>query len=43
MNTLYNACKDQGAKFEYRIVNAYADPLWNLLSSLKTIKSYIYY
>lgn len=43
MNTLYNACKDQGAKFEYRIVNACEDPLQNILSSLKTIKSYIYY
>ena len=43
MNTLYNACKNNGAKFEYRIVNAYKDPVYNILSSLSAIKSYIYY
>ena len=43
MNTLYNACKNNGATFEYRIVNAYLDPLYNILSSLGTIKPNIYY
>ena len=43
MNALYNACKDNGTKFEYRIVNAYGDPVYNIISSLSTIKSNIYY
>ena len=43
MNALYNACKKNGATFEYRIVNAYNDPLYNIISSLRTIKSNIYY
>lgn len=43
MNTLYNVCKNKGARFEYRIVNAYNDPYWNIISSLSTIKSKIYY
>ena len=43
MNALYNACKKKGAKFEYRIVNAYKNPLYNILSSIDSIKSYIYY
>ena len=43
MNLLYNACKDNGAQFEYRIVNAYKDPVYNILSSLATIKPNIYY
>ena len=43
MNALYNACKNNGAKFEYRIVNAYKDPVYNIVSSLATIKSNIYY
>ena len=43
MNVLYNTCKKNGAKFEYRIVNAYKNPTYNILSSLATIKSNIYY
>ena len=43
MNALYNACKNNGATFEYRIVNAYNNPAYNILSSLATIKSNIYY
>ena len=43
MNALYNACKKNGAKFEYRIVNAYKNPLYNITNSLSTIKSNIYY
>ena len=43
MNSLYNACKKKGAKFEYRIVNAYKNSLYNILSSIDSIKSYIYY
>jgi len=43
MNILYNACKKNGARFEYRIVNAVKDPLYNIISSLTAIKSYIYY
>ena len=43
MNALYNACKNNGATFEYRIVNDYKNPLYNILSSIKTIKPNIYY
>ncbi len=43
MNKLYNACKNNGAKFEYRIVNAYKDPIYNIMSSISSIKSNIYY
>lgn len=43
MNHLYNACKKNGAKFEYRIVKGYGDPVWDMLSSFAEIKSQLFY
>lgn len=43
MDRLYCACKQQGAAFEYRIVNGNASHLYNLTKSLQAIKSYITY
>lgn len=43
MNALYNLCKKRGADFEYRIVRGSADPLTDILSSLKTIYSQLTY
>ncbi len=43
MNALYNACKGNDAKFEYRIVQASQDPICNIVSSLSSIKQFLYY
>lgn len=43
MDYLYYACKNNEANFEYRIVNASDHPLHNILNSIKSIKSFIYY
>lgn len=43
MNALYNACKKKDAKFEYRIIKGYKDPVWDLLKSFEQIQGQLYY
>ena len=43
MDALYSACKKNEAKFEYRVINSSNDKTQNILKSIETIKSFIYY
>ncbi|MBQ3872719.1 MAG: esterase family protein [Bacteroidales bacterium] len=43
MDALYYACKKNGAKFEYRIVNASGNPLYDILNSINAIKKQLFY